>query len=174
MKNKKILIASIGTLVMVVVLCCVSLLFVKNFLLDDDEKTSEEDNNITYDVQEIISKEESCDDTLGPDNYLGFHGIEETKVSIKPCEVMWLLAKSYEEYELKTANGKTIYVVVWQDYANNTQAASTFTIRATDVKDDGIGDLEGANVVVVRWVANKEGLVEAKNEIEAEVAEIKL
>ncbi|MCA9385336.1 hypothetical protein KC717_01670 [Candidatus Dojkabacteria bacterium] len=103
-----------------------------------------------------------CDNSNS--DYFSFHGVEEVIISENPCEVIWLLAMSEEEYTLETTQGKTIYVTVWRDYVNNIEPGNTFTIRGLDVIDTN-ETRESATISITRWVNSAADLEQAKQEV---------
>lgn len=164
----------IGSLIgFIVVLCICILAFIAIFKTNnnplDPVVVSEQE---TDDLESIIKNDNDpdiCDDTTT--DYFSFHGVEEVVVSYNPCKTMWLLAKEDHSYELTAPSGKTIYVTVWRDQANNVTASNSYTIRALDVHDND-AERDTTSIAIIRWVASDSDLQTAKSEVEKTVSKL--
>lgn len=112
---------------------------------------------------EVRNVPAQCDGSNSEHKY--FYKIEETIVSMNPCEVPWILAKEAQRYTVKTKNGTVLNAIVWQNYENNVKPAESLTIRVLDVDDTQETD-QKAGIAIVRWVPNKSSLSAAKEEVQ--------
>lgn len=128
------------------------------------EEGVEGDAQVVEQVLETEEVEMTCDDANSAN--ASFHGVEETIVSINPCNVPWILSKPIENYEITTAEGTELQATVFQNYEDNVTPGKDYTIRVLDIEDTYRTQQESeAGIAVVRWVPNKSALPAAKQEV---------
>jgi cell division protein FtsW (lipid II flippase) len=133
--------------------------------------------DVTVETGETEELVVSCDDS-NSDNR-SFYEVEETIVSMNPCEVPWILGKTVDSYTLTTAEGTELQVNVIQHYVNNVKPDESYTIRVldADVEDpNNRADVErkemNTSIAIVRWTPNKASLPDAKREVAETVKEL--
>lgn len=134
------------------------------FFVDSSEETSISSESQIENSIEDKTADKKCDDANS--EYADFNKIEETIVSINPCDVPWILAKPVENYDLETKNGTILKVTVFNNYVNNVKAGESYTIRVLDIEEDITRQSEvTAGISIVRWTPNAQTLPSAKKEV---------
>lgn len=169
-QNKKIIIGIVVGLFVLTIFCLCSSIIIFPMLLTQsttnrESSITQSEENLNNDQDLIV--EDECD--MSNSEYFSFHGVEKVIVSENPCEVMWLLAKVEDSYQMKTKDGRILYITVWRDYEDNVTPGSTFTIRALDVTED---NRESASISITRWVSSESDLTQAKLEVQESISNL--